>query len=313
MRKNQTNSNKVKTYLLDFIFIILGSAVYAAGVTIFTAPNQIAPGGITGIATMLNYAVGTPIGIMIILLNIPIILWAVVDIGYKLVMKSMAAIVVSSMLIDLTALFLPEYKGGDPLLTALFGGVIQGFGLALVFMRGATTGGTDMVARLIGRKFRHIPIGKLMLVIDAVVVSFSGIVFKSLESAMYAGVVIFVSTSVIDAVLYGTDIGAGKTFYVLSSKNDEIAERIMKELDRGVTFIQSRGGYTKQPGEMLFCAVRRFEVYKLYEIIRNTDRDAFVIVGDAGEITGEGFKSVTSDDKPLKELIGGFGKNKNPK
>lgn len=313
MKKRETNPNKVKTYLLDFVFIILGSFIYAAGVTIFTAPNQIAPGGITGIATMLNYLIGTPIGIMIILLNIPIIIWAVLDIGYKLVMKSMVAILVSSTLIDVTALFLPEYKGADPLLIALFGGVIQGFGLALVFMRGATTGGTDMVARLVGRKFRHIPMGKMMLFIDAIVVTFSGFVFNSIESAMYAGVVIFVSTSVIDAVLYGTDIGAGKTFYVLSPKNDEIAERIMKELDRGVTFIQSRGGYTKQPGEMLFCAVRRFEVYKLYEIIRSVDRDAFVIVGDAGEITGEGFKSVSSDDKPLKELIGGLGKNKDNK
>ncbi|WP_099205218.1 YitT family protein [Scatolibacter rhodanostii] len=304
--------SKVKQFLLDLLYIMAGSTVYALGVSVFTAPNHIAPGGVTGIATMLNYLFDTPIGIMVIVLNIPIVLWAILEIGYKLVMKSMMAIAISSVLIDVVGMFIPPYSG-DSLLTAIFGGVLEGIGLGIVFMRGATTGGTDLVARLLGRRLRHISMGKLMLAIDIGVVTISGFVFQSIESAMYAGVVIFVCTSLIDAILYGTDIGAGKTFYILSPKTKEIGDRIMKEMDRGVTYLQSRGGYNKQEGEMLFCAVRRYEVYKINEIIRSIDRDAFVIVGEAGEISGEGFKPTSSDDKSLKELIQNRVKKKEAK
>lgn len=294
--------NKAVTISLDLICIIIGSALYATAVNIFTAPNQIAPGGLTGISTMLNYLFGTPIGVMVILLNIPIVILTVIEIGYKLVVKSMAAILISSAFIDFSSAFLPAYHG-EPLLTAIFGGVFEGVGLALVFMRGATTGGTDLVARLIGRRFRHIPIGKLMLAVDAVIVVISGFVYKSIESSMYAVIVIFVSTSLIDSILYGTDIGAGKTFYIMSPKTQEIGARIMLEMDRGVTYLPSRGGYTNRESELLFCAVRRYEVYKIHEIIRSIDRNAFVIIGEAGEISGEGFKPALSDDKPLRELL----------
>ena len=207
---------------------------------------------------------------------------------------------------------LPVYKG-DLILTAVFGGVCEGIGLAVIFMRGATTGGSDLIARLLGRRLRHIPMGKLMLFVDVIIVTISGFVYQSIESAMYAAIVIFVATSLIDTILYGTDIGTGKTFYVLSSKSKEIGDRIMTEMDRGVTYLQARGGYSNQSHEMLFCAVRRFEVYKINEIIRSVDKDAFVIVGDAGEISGEGFKPAAPDDTPLRELIQNIVKKKEEK
>lgn len=296
---------------MDIIFISTGCAIYAVSVNAFTAPNQIAPGGITGISTMLNYVFDTPIGVMIAVLNIPIVIWGIIEIGYMLVGKTLIAIAISSVCIDLFALFIPAYVG-DKILAAVFAGVLEGIGVSFVFIRGATTGGTDMAARLINHKHRHLSMGKIMLAIDALVVAASAFVFKSLESAMYACIVIFVSTSLIDSILYGVDSRTGKTFFVLSRRTAEIGDRIMAELQRGVTYITSRGGYSKEPGEMLFCAVRRFEVFKVNEIIREEDKDAFVIVGDAGEISGEGFPSGKQEDKPLKELIKDMKNGKPP-
>lgn len=294
--------HRTKDLLLDALFITAGSAVYAANVNIFTAPNNIAAGGITGVSTMLNFVFGTPIGLMSFLINIPIIIWAVVEIGYKLVVKTMAAIALSSLLIDLFAGFLPAYQG-NLILVAIFAGAFEGLGLSLTFIRGATTGGTDMIARLLERRLPHVSMGKLMLVLDGVVVAASAVVFGAIENAMYACIVIFVSTSIIDSILYGTDSGTGKLFFVMSPKVRQMGERIIREVDRTVTYLDSHGGYSKVSGETMLCVVRRFEVYQVQAIIREEDKSAFVVVGDAGQITGEGFRPMRPDDKPLKELI----------
>lgn len=293
---------KAKTMSMDLLFFLLGSLIDAVAINMFTAPNQIAPGGITGIGTMLNYLFVTPIGMVNMLINIPIIIWAVLEIGYKLVAKSIAAIIIFSVAIDTMGLILPAYDG-NPLLAAIFGGVLEGIGLGLVFMRGSTTGGTDMIARLLGRHFRHLSMGKLMLAVDMVIIAASALVYQQLESALYATIAIFVSTRVIDTVLYGTDAGTGKMYFIISKKNEEIKQKILEQIDRGVTVIPALGGYSGEESEMLLCAVRRYEVAKINDIIHNTDRDAFVIVGEAGEITGEGFRPARSDDKTLKEII----------
>ena len=299
MRKKKSRAGSL---ILDAVTIIAGSMIYSVSINAFTSPNNIAPGGLSGIATMLNFVFDTPIGLMIILLNIPIMLWAIYEIGYKLVAKTLIAVLVSSVCIDLFALFIPVYRG-DNILVAVFAGVLQGLGLSLVFLRGATTGGTDMIARLINHRYSHLSMGKIMMAIDGVIVFISAFVFKSIESAMYACIVIFVSTSLIDSILYGADSGTGKTFIVISAKAHEIGGRIMKEMERGVTYIPTKGGYSEQTGDLLLCAVRRYEVFRMNTIIREEDKDAFVIVGEAREILGEGFKVGKTDDKPLKELI----------
>lgn len=295
-------TKKLRNFLLDALFMTLGAMAYAVCVNAFTAPNNIAAGGVTGVATMLQYVFGTPIGLMVLLINVPIVIWGMVEIGYKLVVKTLAAVVLSSVMIDLFAHFIPAYRG-DPILVAIFAGVCEGLGLSLTFIRGATTGGTDMVARLLGRKIPFLSMGKLMLAIDGVIVATSAFVYGSIENAMYACIVIFVSTSLIDSILYGTDAGTGKLFFVMSPKVKEMGERIMAEVERGVTYLDSQGGYSKEPGQTLLCVVRRFEVFQVQAIIKEVDKSAFVIVGDAGEITGEGFKPMHSDDKPLKELL----------
>lgn len=293
---------KRKTILLDLLCMAAGSAVYAVEVNAFTAPNNIAAGGVTGIATMLGYLFGTPIGLVSFLINVPLVLWAVVDIGYKLVAKTLGAIVLTSVMIDLFSRFVPAYRG-DPLLVALFAGLCEGVGLSLIFLRGATTGGTDLVARLLGRRLPHLSMGKLMLAVDGLVVAVSAFVFGSIENAMYACIVLFVATRIIDAILYGADVGTGKLFYVMSPRVRQMGDRVIRELERTVTYLDSHGGYTKEPGETMLCAVRRFEVYQLQNIIRQEDKDAFVIVGEAGQITGEGFRPMHSDDKSFKELL----------
>ena len=300
---------RVKTILLDLAFMAAGAVVYAVSVNAFTSPNNIAPGGVTGVATMLNYLFSTPIGLVAFLINIPIILWAVVEIGYKLVAKSVAAILLSSVAIDLLAPIVPSYQG-NMILVALFAGLCEGLGLSLTFLRGATTGGTDMLARLLGRRKPHLSMGKLMLAVDGLIVLASAFVYGSIENAMYACIVIFVSTRLIDSILYGTDVGTGKLFFVMSPKVRQMGDRIIREVDRTVTYLDSHGGYTNEPGETMLCAVRRFEVFQVQAIIREEDRDAFVIVGDAGQITGEGFRSAHPDDKPLKELLQGLRKDK---
>ncbi len=294
--------NKALGLLKDLVAYTAGSALMAVSIRMFTAPNHIAPGGISGISTMINYLSGWPIGMLALLLNIPLFVWAVLEIGYRMVLKTIVATVISSAAIDLLGLVVRPYQG-NPMLAAIFGGCIEGIGLSLIFLRGATTGGTDLVARLLGRRVRFASMGKLMLAVDCVIVIASGFVYRSIESALYAMIAIFVSTKLIDSVLYGTDVGTGKVLFIISEQSEQIAKQILGSMDRGVTFLSSRGAYTGREGRVLLCAVRRYEVARVKDIVRSIDRNAFLIVGDAGEITGEGFRTVRGEDATLWELL----------
>lgn len=289
MGKSRFNRKRVREGILDGLSFLAGGFLFACAVNVFTAPNNIAPGGLTGIGTMANYLFGIPIGSVIFVLNIPLFVWGAIQINFQFILKTLAATVISSAVIDLTPGLFPPYQG-DLILAALFSGVLSGAGLGLIFMRGGTTGGTDLVANLISRNFRNLSLGKLVLLADLAVVAMSAFVYRNYESPLYAIVNIFVTSKVIDAVLYGTDVGTGKMMFIISPKNKEIAQRIMTELRRGVTELQARGGYRGEDGQVLLCAVRRSEVYRTHDIIRDVDPDAFVIVGDAGQISGEGFR-----------------------
>ncbi|WP_411676773.1 YitT family protein [Caproicibacter sp.] len=294
--------NGAKELLLDFLYYAAASILCAVSVRMFTAPNHIAPGGVTGLSTVINYLSGLPIGMMSLILNIPIFIWAILQIGYKLVGKTMIATVFVASAIDILSVLIPPYSG-NPMLAAIFGGLLDGTGLSLVFMRGATTGGTDLIARLLNRRVRFVSMGKLMLCVDFVIVVISAIAYRSIESALYALIAIFVSSRMIDTILYGTDVGTGKVIFIISEKNDQIAQEILTDVERGVTYLDSKGAYTGRKGEVLLCAARRYEVVKIKDIVRTIDRNAFLIVGDAGEITGEGFREVRPEDKTLRELI----------
>ena len=288
--------------LKDFAFCTVGSVLMAISIRMFTAPNHIAPGGVSGISTVVNYLTGWPIGVLTLLFNVPIFFFAFLEIGYKLVIKSAVATVILAAAIDLIALVVRPYSG-SPMLAAIFGGCLEGVGLSLIFMRGATTGGTDLIARLLGRHFRFLSIGRLMRSVDFVIVAFSAVVYHSIDDALYAFIAIFVSTQLVDTVLYGTDIGTGKMLLIISEKSDQIAKEIIGSVDRGVTLLDGRGAYSGRPSEVILSAVRRYEVAQVKDIVHAIDPRAFIIVGDAGEISGEGFRAIQQNDKTLKQLV----------
>ncbi len=275
----------------DLLMFLAGSFIFAVSINSFLSPNHIIPGGLTGISTMVHYLTNFPIGAMTILLNIPILIWGCWVGGFRWIAKTLGAILFSSLIIDVSAGFLPVYHG-DMLLTTVYGGVLAGLGLSLFFIRGATTGGTDLAATLLKRYFPQFSLGKMILMIDFVIVALSALVYQSFESPLYAVIVIFLTSKVIDTILYGVDHGNGRMMFIISARNDEIAGQIMLEIGRGVTAMKAVGCYTGQETSVLLCAVWRQEIYKVYRLIHQIDPKAFIIVGEAGEITGEGFQKL---------------------
>lgn len=230
--------NKAARLALDGGFYLLGSICYALSVNVFSAPNQIAPGGVTGVATLLNYAFHLPIGAMILVINLPLLIAAWRKCGVGFTVRTLIVTVLSSVVIDVTARFLPPFRG-EMILVALFGGVLSGAGLGLIYMRGATTGGSEIVARLLERRLRHVPIGRLILLVDAVVVAVSALVYRQIESALYALILIFVSSLVMDAIVYGGE--KGKMLLIMSRREELIARRILQQMGRGVTLLNATG------------------------------------------------------------------------
>lgn len=278
---------KVFAFLKELFFYIIGSAVYSFAISCILSPAQISPGGITGIATALNFLCGLPVGITAFLLNAPLFLIGWRHFGTSFVAKTVIATAISSLFLDLWGAFLPIIKT-DRILSAVFGGVLMGLGIGIILLNGATTGGTDIAAKLINKRFPHISVGRCVLLSDVIVVVFSAIVYGNVESALLSSVTIYASTQIMDSILYGAD--GGKVIFAVSKINDEIAQTIMKEIGRGVTFLSALGGYTGQEIKVLMCAVRRHQVSKVHSIISGADNKAFVMVLDAGEILGEGFK-----------------------
>lgn len=288
--KNKKVRGSVTAFFTDAFFFISGAILYAVSVNCFTAPNMIAMGGLTGVATVLNYLFDSPIGTVIIIVNIPLFIAAIKAFGLKFIYKTAAGTILTSVVIDLFDVFnVPAYEG-DRLLAAIFGGVLSGAGLALIFLRGGTTGGSDIIARLLSKKMRHIPMGRMILGIDLFVIFLALFVYKNIESALYAIITIYASSAVIDAILYGFD--SGKVLFIVSKKPREVSEMIMSRLVRGVTVLNGRGAYLGGESEVLMCAVRRNEVFRVRDILSETDPSAFIIIGDATEILGEGFKGM---------------------
>lgn len=279
---------------LDVGADVIGSLLFAVGIVSFTEPANIAPGGVSGIAIILNYLWDMlPIGGMSIAINIPLLILSFKYLGRRASIKTICSLIISSLMIDCVAApFFPIYTG-DRLLGAVFGGVFIGAGLALIFLRGSTTGGTEIVSNLMRLRWPHISMGRAILFVDCAVIALSMVVFGNLESGMYGIISLFCSSKVIDAIVYGFDQGNMVT--VVSDKNEEISRRILEEIDRGVTLLHGKGAYTGQEKEVLICAVRKSEFARLKSIVREVDHSAFVVTTEAGEIFGEGFKPVNKD------------------
>ena len=279
---------KLFSFLIDLLFYIAGGMIYSVAVLLFLTENEISPGGLTGIATILNYLFSLPIGTVVFILNIPLLAAGFIKFGGVFIAKTAVATAVMSLTLDISGLFMPKMKI-DPILAALFGGLLMGLGISLFMLRGATTGGTDIIAKLINRKFPHLTVGRLMLAADAAVVGLSALVYKNMESALYAVIAIYASSRVMDLILYGAD--RGKIIYVITDNAKELSDSIMSLINRGVTLLDVTGAYTGTKRQMLMCTVRRHEVAAVCRLATSCDKNAFIIVGEAGEVLGEGFKT----------------------
>lgn len=279
--------NKMKETFLDIIFCGGGCIIYSAAISVFLDGNDIAQGGVTGLAMLINSIFPLlPIGAVSLFLNTPLFIIAFKKIGGRFIIKSFLVTVFLSFFIDALS-FLPSYKG-DKMLSVIFCGVLSGLSMALILMRNLTSGGTDILAKLIKMKKPHLSMGRLILISDFIVVILSGVVYKNAESAMYSLILIFVSSSVLDKILFGlTD---SRTLMIITSNWQKISLVIMSELGRGISVININGGYTGKERKMLFCALKRSEVNFVAKTITEFDKNAFTIVLPSSEIIGEGFK-----------------------
>lgn len=283
----------------DYMWLVLGAAITAAAISFFLVPYKLAPGGITGVATVLFYLLGerVPAGVIILLLNVPLFAFGYKLIGRKFIVKTLVSTVLMSVLIDLTEplarkfteMLSPESMADRPdyLLYSIFGGFIMGLGLGLVFKSGATTGGTDLAARIMHHFFPGITIGRALMLIDTAVVIFAAVAFRSFLLALYSILALYISTKVIDVIIEGLNFA--KSVFIISDHAETIAQDIMRELDRGVTAFNGTGMYSGNDKTVLYCVLHRSQIQQLKSLVRRTDPSAFVILSDVTEVLGEGF------------------------
>lgn len=291
--KIRDRHNIVKRFLL----ITSGSVIYAAAISLFLDPNHLVPGGVSGIAIMINHLAGwAQTGTLIILINIPLLALGLWKFGKHFLFSTVYSTFLSSALINLISSLAVDLipLTDNPLLAGLAGGALLSLGLGMVFRGGGTTGGADIIIKLIRLKYKHIKTGSIFLIFDTVVVALSALVFRNIETALYSAVVLIVSSRVLDLVLYGSD--SAKLIYIISDRPDEIAEQLLKKVGLGVTYLEGEGAYSKKNKRVLMCASRKQSFPKIREVVTDTDPMSFMIVSGAQEIFGEGFKNYKSAD-----------------
>ena len=284
--KNLMTSKAVRQY----VYIVLGCFVAAAAYPLFLESNKIAPGGFTGIGTVLHNLFNLPIGLVSLALNVPLIIIGWRHIGARFVFKTVLATLLFSLMIDI--LRFPSLTD-DLMVAAVFGGVMIGFGMGLILKGNATTGGTDLLARIVQHSVKAVSIGTFLMVFDLLVVVLAGVVIGAKE-ALYAIICVFVLTKVLDQTLMG--FGTDKACYIISPKHETIGRRIMEELDRGVTALTGTGVYSGSKTLILLCVVGRFESVKVKEIVKEVDEGAFMFITDTHETLGEGFKALSGEE-----------------
>ncbi len=282
MKKPQITKETLYQYLL----IALGSLVYAVGQLYFIKPLHIPMGGVSGIALVANYLWNLPIGVLTIVMNIPLFFLGWRTLGREFFFKTVFGTVVSSIFVDALANVVPAFDG-EMLIAALYGGVVMGAGFGLLFRAGGTSGGMDIVAKWINKQ-RDIPIGTTNLISNAVVIVASALIYGNLDSALYAMVTSYLTSMVIDKMVYGMD--AQKSAMIITSKPKEVAGAVMEELHRGCTGMEGTGMYTGDKRAVLICAVRRHETGTLKKLILEKDENAFMMISNISEVFGHNFK-----------------------
>ncbi len=283
-----------RKWIKRVILILVASLIYAFGFNCFFDANQIAYGGVTGFAQAIHLALPhIPVGVMVIVFNIPLFILAWKYLGGQFLALSLFTMAVSSVFIDVMDL-LYTFPPREPLLAGIYGGVILGFSSGLLMRQNATTGGTTILARLIKRKLPWVSMGTLQLAADLISVAVVAIVVRKVDSALYGVIALYISSKVIDMVLYGAS--RARLAYIISMEHTtDIARVITRDLSRGVTLIPSTGGYTGEPHTVLLCAIKRNQIVELKRVVKEIDLDAFIIVCEAKEVFGRGFERYKAD------------------
>lgn len=273
----------------DYLLITVGALVAAAGVDLFLTPNHVVSAGITGVAMLFHFTLKWPVGVVTLVLNLPLFLAAIRwGGGMKVLAKTLYATVVMSLGIDLLEPLLPAIQG-DPLIYTLFGGLVDGLGIGLVLRAGGTTGGTDIVAQLV-YKYRRVSFGTVFLVGNTAVL-LGAIPVVGLVPVLYALIVNYISSRVLDTVQEG--LGYARAVTIVSERPEEVRQAILDEIGRGLTVLQGWGGFSKEPRPVLYVVVSRSQISALKRLIADMDPDAFVVVSEAHEVLGEGFRPVS--------------------
>lgn len=275
----------LKNKALQYIIIFLGSVLYAFSVALILEPNRLAPGGASGLAIVLSLFIPIGTGTIILLLNIPLIWLGIKSFGIKFLYTTIFAIIVNSAFVNIFALFPPVLN--DVFLASICGGVVNAISLGIILRLGGTTGGTDIVAKLLRKKMPHLEIGTLFILVDMVIVVISAFVFGNVENAVYAGICVVITGQILDSILYGGQ--NARMLVIISDEAERIAGRLLDDLDTGVTYLNGRGGYTQKEKNVIICVVRKRSLPRTTKIVSEEDSRAFMIITSAENIVGEGY------------------------
>lgn len=281
-------NEKLLQELKSLAIIAVASFIYAVGISLFLDPNQLAPGGVTGIAVILNRLVNVETGTLYFLLNVPIVLLGIWKFGIRFIAKTAYAIILVSALTNRLSPI--GALTNDLLIAGAVGGILTALGIGLIFKAGATTGGTDIIIKILRQKYRHLKTGFLFLCTDIIIVSVSAIVFRDIEVAFYALATVIISGKALDYVLYGGD--EAKMVFVMTEEPEKIGQRLMEELEVGVTYLNGQGGWSGSERKVVFTMVPNRLGTEVQDIVKHEDPAAFMVVTSANEIYGEGYKNL---------------------
>ncbi len=280
----------------QLLTISFGCIVYAAGLILFLNPNDLAPGGVSGISIMLSRFLPVEVGTLILIINIPLIITAFVKFGAHFTAMTAFATVLSSTLMDLLRYLLPDGYAvtNDKLLAGIFGGAMMAFGMGIIFRAGGTTGGSDIIIRLLRLKFRHLKTSTIFLITDCIIVGISALVFGNIESALYAGIALAVNSTVLDFVLYGSN--GARMIFIVTEHPDEINKALTEKVNTGSTVIKGEGAYSGRQKTVLMVVAKKHRYPKIRDVVGAADPQSFMIVSSASEIFGEGYLSIFSNE-----------------
>jgi uncharacterized membrane-anchored protein YitT (DUF2179 family) len=277
----------IKDVLIDLLYTVVGTALVGFALSMFTVPNDIAPGGVSGLATALAYITPIRVSAWTLMMNIPLMIAAWRKLGPRAIFFTLIATLLLSFFIEIGDRFLPKYSS-DTLVASLMGGVVSGLGMGMLFIRGISTGGTDLLALILKKLLPNLPTGTLLMFVDATVVVIATLIFRDFDVAIYSAITIYVCSKVIDTLTQGVDYA--KVIYTVSSHGEEIARALNENTDRGSTLIPAFGGYTGEGKHIVMTVTRRSVVAQTLRLIRQTDPKSFSFVMDSTEVHGEGFK-----------------------